>query len=72
MGFGDFVIGERMSFFGGGGIASPIVGIGNIQITAGIVFTSSAIITFLMTLFYQKINYNSTESILSSNAVGVS
>ena len=55
-----------------GGIASPIVGIGNIQITTGIVFTSSALITFLITLFYQKINYNSTESILSSNAVGVS
>ena len=37
-----------------GGIASPIVGLGNIQITTGIVFISSALLTFLITLIYRK------------------
>ena len=38
-----------------GGIASPIVGLGNIQITTGIVFISSALLTFLITILYQKL-----------------
>ena len=39
-----------------GGIASPLVGLGNIQITPGIVFISSAILTFIITLFSQKLD----------------
>lgn len=40
-----------------GGIASPIVGIENIQITTGIVFISSALITFLITIISRKIDH---------------
>jgi DHA1 family bicyclomycin/chloramphenicol resistance-like MFS transporter len=39
-----------------GGIASPIVGLGNIQITTGIVFIASALLTFLITCTYKKID----------------
>ncbi|MBQ9394167.1 MAG: multidrug effflux MFS transporter [Proteobacteria bacterium] len=38
-----------------GGIASPIVGLGNIQITTGIVFVSSALLTLLITVVWRKI-----------------
>ena len=37
-----------------GGIASPIVGLGNIQITTGVVFVISALLTFLITFVYRK------------------
>ena len=39
-----------------GGIASPIVGIGNIQLTTGIVFISSALLAFIITLISRKID----------------
>ncbi len=37
-----------------GGIASPVVGLGNIQITTGIVFITSALLTFLITFAYNR------------------
>ncbi len=45
-----------------GGIASPIVGLGNIQITTGIVFIASALLTFLITCTYKKIDCGSAQN----------
>jgi DHA1 family bicyclomycin/chloramphenicol resistance-like MFS transporter len=45
-----------------GGIASPIVGLGNIQITTGIVFITSALLTFLITCAYKKMNCSSSQN----------
>ena len=45
-----------------GGIASPIVGLGNLQITTGIVFIASALLTFMITCAYKKIDCDSTQN----------
>ena len=47
-----------------GGIASPIVGLGNIQITTGIVFIFSAFLTFIITLFIQKAHFSATNPMM--------
>ena len=45
-----------------GGIASPIVGLGNLQITTGIVFITSALLTFMITCAYKKRECDSTQN----------
>ncbi|MBO4349390.1 MAG: multidrug effflux MFS transporter [Proteobacteria bacterium] len=52
-----------------GGIASPIVGLGNIQITTGIVFIASALLTFLITCTYKKIDCDFAQSSLQQTAL---
>ena len=52
-----------------GGIASPIVGLGNIQITTGIVFITSALLTFIITIAYRKMHCDATQNVLITNAV---
>ncbi len=52
-----------------GGIASPIVGLGNIQITTGIVFITSALLTFLITYIYYKQDCNNASNQLTANTI---
>lgn len=49
-----------------GGIASPVVGLGNIQITTGIVFISSALVTFLIILLFQNKDYLGSKQTLTT------
>lgn len=45
-----------------GGIASPIVGLGNLQITPAILFISSALLTFIITSIFLRVDRRSEQT----------